>query len=41
MERFDIDATEAFRLLVRLSQNSNTPVAELADKLILLDHPSR
>jgi AmiR/NasT family two-component response regulator len=41
MERFDIDATEAFRLLVRLSQNSNTPVAELAGKLILLDHPSR
>lgn len=41
MERFDIDAKEAFRLLVRLSQTSNTPVAELADKLILLDHPSR
>ncbi|OBH47019.1 hypothetical protein A5682_25135 [Mycobacterium mantenii] len=41
MERFDIDAASAFDLLVRLSQTSNTPLAELAAKLIRIDHPSR
>ncbi|KBZ68902.1 hypothetical protein K875_01459 [Mycobacterium [tuberculosis] TKK-01-0051] len=41
MERFDIDAAAAFELLVRLSQTSNTPLAELAHRLIQIDHPSR
>ncbi|WP_081292948.1 ANTAR domain-containing protein [Mycobacterium colombiense] len=41
MERFDVDAAAAFDLLVRLSQTSNTPLAELARKLIQIDHPSR
>ncbi len=41
MERFDIDAAAAFDLLVRLSQTSNTPVADLAHRLIQIDHPSR
>lgn len=41
MERFDIDAAAAFDLLVRLSQTSNTPLAELAHKLIQIDHPNR
>ncbi len=40
MERFDIDAASAFALLVRLSQDSNTRLAHIAQKLIELDHPS-
>ncbi len=40
MERFDIDAAAAFGLLVRLSQDSNTPLARVAQKLVELDHPS-
>jgi GAF domain-containing protein len=34
MERFKIDAEQAFELLKRLSQNSNTPVAAVARRLI-------
>jgi GAF domain-containing protein len=34
MERFKIDAVQAFALLKRLSQNSNTPVAAVARRLI-------
>lgn len=41
MERFDLDAAGAFELLVKLSQTSNTPVAEIADKLVKIDHPRR
>lgn len=33
MERYDIDAAQAFQLLKRLSQNMNIPVAELARRL--------
>lgn len=33
MERFDIDAVRAFELLKRLSQTSNTPLAEVAQQL--------
>lgn len=40
MERFDVDAAHAFELLVRLSQTSNTPVAEIAHKVVELDHPA-
>jgi AmiR/NasT family two-component response regulator len=39
MERFDIDAVGAFDLLVRLSQNTNTRVEQIARKLIEIDHP--
>lgn len=41
MERFEIDSVGAFDLLKRLSQESNTPVAELAEKLIDAEHPLR
>lgn len=34
MERFDIDAVQAFELLKRLSQNSNTPLAAVALQLV-------
>ncbi|KBZ61300.1 hypothetical protein K875_04251 [Mycobacterium [tuberculosis] TKK-01-0051] len=34
MERFGMDAVEAFELLKRLSQESNTPVAEVALRLV-------
>ncbi|CAJ1507859.1 GAF and ANTAR domain-containing protein [[Mycobacterium] holstebronense] len=34
MERFDIDALQAFELLKRLSQTSNTPLAEVAQQLV-------
>jgi transcriptional regulator with GAF, ATPase, and Fis domain len=35
MERFDVDAVQAFELLKRLSQSSNTPVAEIAHRLVV------
>jgi AmiR/NasT family two-component response regulator len=41
MERFNIDATGAFNLLVKLSQNTNTPVRQISCKLIEVDHPPR
>jgi hypothetical protein len=34
MERFSIDAVQAFELLKRLSQSSNTPVVEVAGQLV-------
>jgi transcriptional regulator with GAF, ATPase, and Fis domain len=34
MERFKIDSAQAFELLKRLSQNSNTPVAVVARQLV-------
>jgi GAF domain-containing protein len=39
MERFHIDAVQAFELLSRLSQNSNTPVAEIARQLVEAEFP--
>lgn len=39
MERFDIDAAAAFQLLVRLSQGTNTRVAQLARMVVEVDHP--
>lgn len=41
MERFDVDAVHAFELLKRLSQNSNTPLAEIARRLVDANHPPR
>jgi GAF domain-containing protein len=40
MERYDVDAVHAFDLLVRLSQESNTPLAAIAHKLVEAEHPS-
>jgi antirestriction protein len=39
MERFDVDAAAAFDLLSKLSQGSNTRLADVARKLVELDHP--
>ncbi|MBV8860984.1 MAG: GAF and ANTAR domain-containing protein, partial [Mycobacterium sp.] len=38
MERFDIDAAAAFVLLKRTSQNSNTPIARLAQRVVTGDY---
>ena len=40
MERFKIDAVQAFELLKRLSQNTNTPVAAVARQVVESEHPS-
>jgi GAF domain-containing protein len=40
MERFKVDAVQAFELLKRLSQNSNTPVAVVARRIIESEHPN-
>ena len=34
MERFDVDAVRAFELLRKLSQNSNTRLASVAEELV-------
>ncbi|MFZ0832356.1 MAG: ANTAR domain-containing protein [Mycobacterium sp.] len=39
MEQYGIDADAAFGLLVRLSQESNTRLVEIARRLVELDHP--
>ena len=39
MERFDLDAVEAFELLTRLSQQSNTKLIDIAKALIDGEHP--
>jgi ANTAR domain-containing protein/GAF domain-containing protein len=39
MERFDLDAVEAFDLLTRLSQQSNKRVIDIAGSLIESEHP--
>lgn len=39
MERFHVDAAAAFQLIKRLSQESNTAVAEIAQRLVEADHP--
>jgi hypothetical protein len=41
MERYDIDAVEAFGLLRKLSQDENIRVCDLARRLIDIDHPTR
>ena len=33
MERFDIDAAEAFGMLKQMSQDSNTPIAQVAQRV--------
>jgi len=39
MERFDLDAVEAFELLTRLSQQSNAKVIDIAKALVDSEHP--
>ncbi|WP_231743338.1 GAF and ANTAR domain-containing protein [Mycobacterium sp. GA-2829] len=39
MERFNVDAIQAFALLRQLSQDSNTPLADVARRLVHRDHP--
>lgn len=39
MERFGIDALQAFAMLRKLSQDSNIPVAQIAERLVQVDHP--
>lgn len=39
MERFHVDAAAAFKLLTRLSQESNVRLAEIARRLVELDRP--
>lgn len=39
MERFDMTAVSAFKLLVKLSQEQNTPVVEVARLVVEKDHP--
>ena len=34
MERFDVDAVRAFELLTKLSQNSNTRLATVAEEIV-------
>jgi AmiR/NasT family two-component response regulator len=34
MERFDVDAVRAFELLTRLSQDSNTKLAKVAEEIV-------
>ena len=41
MERFNIDADRAFRLLTRLSQETNTRVEEIARNLVQTERPPR
>ena len=41
MERFAIDAVQAFELLRKLSQDTNTPLARLAADLVHKDHPPK
>jgi transcriptional regulator with GAF, ATPase, and Fis domain len=39
MERFNIDAVQAFELLKKLSQSSNTPLAVVAHEIVESEHP--
>jgi ANTAR domain/PAS fold len=41
MERFNTDGQQAFRMLVRLSQDSHMRVADVSRRLIEVEHPSQ
>jgi len=41
MERYNIDADQAFELLSKLSQSTNTKLVEIARRLITVDHPDQ
>jgi hypothetical protein len=40
MERFNLDAMAAFNLLIRFSQQTNTKLAHLAQRLVDVEHPA-
>lgn len=40
MERYNIDALQAFELLRKLSQDSNTRLTDIATQLVHADHPT-
>jgi GAF domain-containing protein len=40
MERYSIDAIQAFEMLKKLSQDSNVPLARIAQELVEKSHPS-
>ena len=40
MERYKITAVAAFKLLVKLSQDSNTPIHEIARQLVDAEYPA-
>lgn len=40
MERFDVDAGHAFELLTRLSQSSNIPLAQVAERFVATKTPT-
>ncbi|MBY4127634.1 GAF and ANTAR domain-containing protein [Rhodococcus fascians] len=40
MERYDLDAVQAFELLAKLSQQQNLPLHKVANDLIETDHPT-
>lgn len=40
MERYDLDAVQAFELLAKLSQQQNLPLHRVANDLIEADHPT-
>ena len=39
MERYNVSAVAAFKLLIKLSQERNTPIHDLATQLVHKDHP--
>ena len=39
MERYGVDAVQAFELLRKLSQNSNVPLIQVATDLVVKRHP--
>jgi hypothetical protein len=39
MERFNIDAAEAFQMLKQMSQDSNIPIAQVAQRVTVSDNP--
>jgi AmiR/NasT family two-component response regulator len=40
MERYNMSAVAAFKLLIKLSQERNTPIHDLATQLVHKDHPT-
>ncbi|MGV8871174.1 MAG: GAF and ANTAR domain-containing protein [Rhodococcus sp. (in: high G+C Gram-positive bacteria)] len=40
MERYDLDAVQAFELLAKLSQQQNLPLHQVAHDLVETDHPT-
>ncbi len=41
MERYDLDADQAFAMLRQVSQDTNDKIVDLAARLVTLDHPPR